>query len=212
MMAQVFAAPSAGYQPCRSLAAIHVDQDVLCGDAGSGRIRIERAAPPPAAGGVEVAGVDGLHLTQDCAVSGHIGNNPADPRVPFAAVEKEAIHTVNGRLRRGCQYDLHGVAITEDGQHFLVGNALPHRRDHPPGEIQPPVRKTPLQAGRPGPRRQWRPPQPTWHAATCGRPPAEDSPSTLECAWKVPWNHSYRRGRIGPIPLPVAAHSRAGGG
>ena len=97
-----------------------VDQDVLRRktDAWQDPDRpprsTSRAAPR------KIAAVDGLDFPQDGAFCRRVGNDPADPGMAPAAVEKQTVDALDRGIGRGGKDDLQAAPVADDGQDFLV--------------------------------------------------------------------------------------------
>ena len=101
-----------------------------------GRIRIGRTAPPAAPGRGHVPAVDGSTSRSTVRSAGRIGQDPADPRVPAAAVEEESVHALHRGVGRGGENDLQRPSLADHGQHFLVLCPDPGRGDDAAGEVE----------------------------------------------------------------------------
>ena len=122
-------------EPGRGGSALHFDQHLFCRHPDGGRVRVGGSAPPAPVRGAEVTAVDGLHFAEHGAFGRRIGQYPADPRVPAAAVEEQPVGSVHGGVGRGGQDDLQSAAFPDDGQDLLVLVPDPDRGDHAPGEV-----------------------------------------------------------------------------
>ena len=105
-MAQVRVSAAGPDQPGGCGSAVDLDQHVLGRQPDGGGIRVERRRSTSRGGRCEVSAVDRFDFAQHRALGRRVGDDPADPGVALAAVEKEPVDAVHGGVGGGRQDDL----------------------------------------------------------------------------------------------------------
>ena len=205
--------PAAGRGPARPARSRHRRRSARPPTARPSAAGSGWAAPlhQPRRAVADVPAVDGLDFAQHGAFGRRVGQDPADPRMAPAAVEKEPVDAVDRGVGGGGENDLQPVPSRITASTSWSSCAEPGRGDHAAGEIEregggpggeqagrgaaaDDAAHRPLGAARAtelGRRPQRRTACPR-AAAFRGGPRRRSGAGPAGGARRMPWHHSYR--------------------